>query len=69
MHIYTAIPNNHNFHSTITKKRHNYTDLREELFRIKKLKTTYVIPLVLPTTSVTLSPPPPHKSYTKAFKN
>jgi len=29
-----------------------YTDLKEELFRISRLKTTYVLSLVLPTTGI-----------------
>ena len=46
------MPNSHNLHSTITQKLLKYTDLKEELFRIWRLKTTYVLPLVLPTTGI-----------------
>jgi hypothetical protein len=47
--LYTAMPNNHNLHSTITQKLLTYTDLKEELFRIWRLKTTYVLPTISTT--------------------
>jgi len=49
-HTHTTMPNNHNLHSTITQKLLKYTDLKEELFGIWRLKTTYVLPL--PTTGI-----------------
>jgi len=49
--MYTAMSNSHKLHSTITQKL-KYTDLKEELFRIWRLKTTYILRLVLPTTGI-----------------
>jgi len=47
-----AIPNSHNLCSTMTRKLHQYTVLKEELIRIWQLKIVYVIPLVLPTKGI-----------------
>jgi hypothetical protein len=45
--IDVAIPNIHNLHSTITKKLHKYTDLKEYCIRIWQLQTVHIIPPVL----------------------
>ena len=50
--IYTAITNSHNLHSTATLKLLKYTELKEELSRLWRLKTTYVLLLALPTTGI-----------------
>jgi hypothetical protein len=47
-----AIPSSHNLHSTITENLQKYTDLKEGLVRIWKLKTACIIPLVLSTTGI-----------------
>ena len=53
--IDAAIPNSHNLHSTITEKLQKYTDLKEELIRIRRLKTTnIVLLLVLSTVDITI---------------
>jgi len=47
--IDVAIPSSHSLHCTITEKTQNYTDLKEELVRIWKVKMACVLPLVLST--------------------
>jgi hypothetical protein len=47
--IDAAIPNSHNLHSIITEKLQMYTDLKEFFTRIWKLRTAYIISLVLST--------------------
>ena len=44
--------NNQHHHSSTTEKFQQYTDLKEELIRIWQLKTTYLVPQVLPTAGV-----------------
>ena len=50
--IHVAVRNSHIVCSTMTKKLQQCADLKEELIRIWQLKTTYVIPLVLPTKGI-----------------
>jgi len=45
-----TIPNKHSFHSTVTERRHMYTDVKKQLVRPRQLKTAYIMPLVLTTT-------------------
>jgi hypothetical protein len=47
-----AIPNSHSLHSTITEKLQKCTDWKEELIRIRQLKTVCIVPLDLPTTGI-----------------
>jgi hypothetical protein len=50
--INAAIPNSQDIHSTIIMKLQKYTDLKEELTRIRKLKTAYTLPLALSTRGI-----------------
>jgi hypothetical protein len=49
--IYDAIPI-HNLHSNIAEKLQKNTDLKKGLIRIWKLKTAYIIPLILSTMAI-----------------
>jgi hypothetical protein len=49
--IDVAIPNGH-FYSTITEKLHKYTDLKEELTRIRQLNAVYIGPLLASTKDI-----------------
>jgi hypothetical protein len=50
--IDAAIPSSHSLHSTITEKLQKYTDLKEELIRIWRLKTAYITQLALSKTGI-----------------
>jgi hypothetical protein len=50
--IIIANPNSQNLHSTITEKLQKHKNLKEEPVRIGKLKTAYIIPLVLSTADI-----------------
>ena len=47
-----AIPKSHNLHSTITERLQKYTDWKEQLIRIRKMKTAYILSLVLSTAGI-----------------
>jgi len=50
--IIIATPNSQNLHSTNTEKLQKHKNLKEEPVRIWKLKTVYIIPLVLSTAGI-----------------
>jgi len=47
-----AIPNSHNLHSAITEQLRKYADLKEVLISMWQLKTSCIIPPVLPETGI-----------------
>ena len=47
-----TIPNSHNLQSTITERLQKYTNLKEQLIRIRQMKTAYILPLVLSTSGI-----------------
>jgi hypothetical protein len=47
-----AIPNSHNFQTTIAEKISKYTELKEEITRMWKLKSVAIVPIVLSTTGI-----------------
>jgi hypothetical protein len=51
--IDVAIPGSHSLlHSTITERFQKYGDLKEELIRIRLLKTAHIMPPVLSATGI-----------------
>ena len=47
-----AIPNANKPRSTITERFQKYTDLKEELIRIRQLNAVHIVPLVLSITGI-----------------
>jgi hypothetical protein len=50
--IDAAITNSHNLHRPVTEKLQSYTDLKEEVTRIRHLKTACTLPLVLSASGI-----------------
>ena len=53
--IDAATSNSHNLHHTMTRKPQKCAGLKENLLIIWQPKTTYITPLVLPTTGAALN--------------